>query len=182
MLKDEGIQPSQLQDRIILMSMYNDIVYCTRNNKNECCDNATCVAQYAQNFKPRHWFFLGPGDENKWYGSFINKPDGKWNSTAENMMQEFAESGHFVFSCSFPVSRGGLKWKRRKRFDSLQRRIQVCGDGDENLRVSQPAQYLQSSPVLEKRCEGNKCFSELQPQPLTRFSGKTYKARNLRLV
>ena len=37
--------------------------------------------------------FLGPGDEEKWYGTLSHKPDGKWHVTAEEMMRIFAESG-----------------------------------------------------------------------------------------
>ena len=87
MMEEKGTQPSQVQDRIIFMSMYNDIEYWKKNNRNECCDSAKRVAQFAQNFKPGQWSFLDPGDEETWYGSLIDKPHGEWNSIAENMMQ-----------------------------------------------------------------------------------------------
>ena len=61
--------------KIMFISMYNDIVFWKKNNKNECCDSATRVAQYAQNFKPGHWSFLGLEEEDTWYGSLINKLD-----------------------------------------------------------------------------------------------------------
>ena len=79
MLEEQGIQPSQFQDCIIFMSMCTDSVYWKQNNRNDCCDNATRAAQHAQNFKPGHWSSLGPGDEDKWYRSLINKLTGKWN-------------------------------------------------------------------------------------------------------
>ena len=71
------------------MPMYNDLVCWKNDTENECCDSARRVAQQAQNFKPRLWPFLGPGDEEKWYGGLINKPDGERNLTAMKMMQEF---------------------------------------------------------------------------------------------
>ena len=58
-----------------------------------CRDNATRVAEFDENFKPGRWSFLGLGDKEKRYGSSIDRPLGEWNSTAETVMQEFAESG-----------------------------------------------------------------------------------------
>ena len=45
-------------------------------------------------------FFLDLEIKISGIGSLTNKRDGEWDSTAKNMMQEFAESGHLVFSCS----------------------------------------------------------------------------------
>ena len=56
------------------------------NINNVCCDNARRVAQFAENFKPGELSFLASGNEEKWYGSLINKPDGEWNSTAWKMV------------------------------------------------------------------------------------------------
>ena len=49
-----------------------------------------------------------------WHGSVTNKIDGKWDSTAQIMMQEFAKSGNSVFKCSVPSSRGVLECKKGK--------------------------------------------------------------------
>ena len=38
--------------------------------------------------------------EKKWDGSMADKPDGRWDSTAEVMMKQVAQSGHPVFRCS----------------------------------------------------------------------------------
>ena len=40
MMEEKRTQPSQFQDRIIFISMHNDIVYWTKNNKNKCCDKS----------------------------------------------------------------------------------------------------------------------------------------------
>ena len=48
-----------VQDKIIFTSMYNHVENWRKNSLNECCDNATQVAQYARNFKPRLWSFIG---------------------------------------------------------------------------------------------------------------------------
>ena len=41
--------------------------------------------------------FSRPGPENKWYGTHVSKPNGQWDEVAENMMINFAESGHPIF-------------------------------------------------------------------------------------
>ena len=49
------------------MSMFNDIVWNT--NDGNCLSNAEKVKNYAMRFSKGHWTFLGPGSEEKWYGS-----------------------------------------------------------------------------------------------------------------
>ena len=56
--------------------------------------------------------FIGPGSEKKWYPS-ENSPQGAWDHIAEDMLLEFAESGHPIFRATTPLSRGKLKSKGR---------------------------------------------------------------------
>ena len=58
------------------------------------------------------WSFIGPGSEKKWY-SAENSPQGAWDNIAEDMLLEFAESGHPTFRATTPLSRGQLKGKGR---------------------------------------------------------------------
>ena len=55
---------------------------------------------------------LDPGSEKKWY-SAENSPQGAWDHIAEDMLLEFAESGHPTFRPATPLSRGQLKSKGR---------------------------------------------------------------------
>ena len=55
--------------------------------------------------------FLVPGSEKKWYGTHVNKLDGEWEKTAEDMMLNFAESGHPTFRAASALERGELKSK-----------------------------------------------------------------------
>ena len=71
----------------------------------------TRVTEYARRFTRGHWSVLGPGSEKKWYGTHVNKPDGKWDKTAEDMMLNFAESGHPKFRATSASERGELKSK-----------------------------------------------------------------------
>ena len=57
-------------------------------------------------------FFFGPGSVKKWYFSG-NSPQGAWDDIAEQMLLEFAESGHPIFRATTPLSRGILKSKGR---------------------------------------------------------------------
>ena len=61
-----------------------------------------------------HWSFLGPGEEEKWYGTKNYKPEGQWNSTADVMVANFEDSGHPVFRASSALDRGFLKKKGGK--------------------------------------------------------------------
>ena len=53
---------------------------------------------------------LDPGCEKKWY-SAENSPQGAWDNIADQMLLEFAESGHPTFRATTPLSRGQLKSK-----------------------------------------------------------------------
>ena len=94
------------------MSMFNDISRDRKDNKDECLKNAESVKVLARRFGIGQWSFIGPGSEKKWYSS-ENSPQGAWDNIAEQMMLEFAESGHPIFRATTPLSRGALKSKGR---------------------------------------------------------------------
>ena len=87
------------------MSMYNDIAWDEKGNTERCEYNPQTVANYARKFPRGHWSFLGPGSEKKWYGTNTDKPDGSWDKIAENMMTNFADSGHLLFRASSAFER-----------------------------------------------------------------------------
>ena len=65
-------------------------------------------------FLAGHWTFLGPGTEEKWYGSTDHDEKGHWNCTANKMVQQFKETGHLVFKGVSALRRGVLKQKKGK--------------------------------------------------------------------
>ena len=67
------------------MSMFNDIVWDGKGNIEQCVHNSQAVAEYARKFSRGHWSFLGPGSQEKWYGTYTHKPDGSGDETAEQM-------------------------------------------------------------------------------------------------
>ena len=94
------------------MSMFNDIS-CDRNdNKDEFFKNADYVKVFARRFGIGYGSFIGPGSEKKWYSS-ENSPQGVWDNIAEQILLEFAESGHPIFRATTPLSRVFLKRKGR---------------------------------------------------------------------
>ena len=98
-------------DRIIFISIYNDIAWQEKGNEERCEYNSQTVANYARRFPRGHWSFLGPGSEEKWCGTYTDKPDGSWNLTAENMMANFSESGHPIFRASSAFESGEIRSK-----------------------------------------------------------------------
>ena len=94
------------------MSMFNDISCDSKDNKDECLANAGVVKVLARRFGIGQWSFIGPGSEKKWYSS-ENSPQGARDNIAEQMLLEFAESGHPTFRATTPLSRGILKSKGR---------------------------------------------------------------------
>ena len=112
LLSSMGQTPETFTGRILFMSMFNDIS-CDRNdNKDECLKNADYVKTFARRFGIGQWSFIGPGSEKKWYSS-ENSPQGAWDNIAEQMLLEFAESGHPTFRATTPLSRSILKSKGR---------------------------------------------------------------------
>ena len=86
------------------MSMFNDISCDRKGNKEECLANARVVKVLARKFGIGQWSFIGPGSEKKWY-SAENSAQGAWDHIADEMLLEFAESGHPIFHATTPLSR-----------------------------------------------------------------------------
>ena len=82
-----------------------------KGNKEERLANAGVVKVLAGKFGVGQLSFIGPGSEKKWHPS-ENSPKGAWDHIAEEMLLEFAESGHPTFRATTPLSRGILKSKR----------------------------------------------------------------------
>ena len=91
LMRDLQCEREHFKDKIIFMSMFDDIVWDAQGIKEQCEYQSQIVANYAYEFRRGHWSFLEPGSEKKWYGTYTDKPDGSWDQTAENMMANFSE-------------------------------------------------------------------------------------------
>ena len=110
-LSKMSVEREDFTGRIIFMSMFNDISWRSKENKQECELSAQLVSMYAKRFSPGRWSFLGPGSEKKWYSTHESEPQGEWDRVAELMMLKFGESRYPVFRSTSPLSRGVLKSK-----------------------------------------------------------------------
>ena len=146
LLSNLGQTPATFTGRILSMSMFNDIS-CDRNdNIGECLGNAESVKSFARRFGIGQWSFIGPGSEKKWYSS-ENSPQGAWDNIAEQMLLEFAESGHLVFCATTPLSRRALKSKGLGKLS-----IHFAADQDTiDYSFCQSAQCLRSRGSLMRR-------------------------------
>ena len=62
-LQKKNIKPEHFTDRIIFMSMLNDIEWAKRNIDETCISNSEEVKRFSRG----HWTFVGLGDEKKRY-------------------------------------------------------------------------------------------------------------------
>ena len=103
-MKELKLDPEQFNERIIFMSMFNamfnDIAWGAQGNEEKCI-----------RFLRGRWSFLGPGSEKKWYGTYSDEPDGAWDTTAEDLMLEFAETTRPMFRASSALEKGELRSK-----------------------------------------------------------------------
>ena len=109
MLGELQCEPEQFNDRIIFMSLKNDIVWKEEGNAKKCENNSRTVANYARIFHRGRWSFLGPGSEKKWCGTHHHKPDGEMDKTAEAWCSTLPESGHPIFLASCVFERWELR-------------------------------------------------------------------------
>ena len=130
------------------MSMSNDISWRSEDNERECNANADLVSIYAGRFPAGRWSFLGPGSEKKWYSTHEYKPQGEWDRVAEQMMINFAESGHPVFRATSPLSRGTLKSKGGGKLS-----VHFCADGDTVETVFRAQLFLLISSAFTEQSQ-----------------------------
>ena len=104
-MQEQSIEPENFEDRIIFMSMFNDIDWTRRGNSEQCISNSEHVKNYAKKFTQEHWTFFRLGSEKKWYGKPNYLPEGKWQDTGNMMVEQFEESGHPVFRGVSPLAR-----------------------------------------------------------------------------
>ena len=58
-LQNSNIKPENFGDRIILMSMFNDTDWNTKNNEGECISKSEEIRDHAERFSQGHWTVLG---------------------------------------------------------------------------------------------------------------------------
>ena len=63
MMGDLQCEPENFTDRIIFISMFNDIVWDAKGHDQLCVNNSETIQEYAERFPRGHWSFLRSGSE-----------------------------------------------------------------------------------------------------------------------
>ena len=101
-LQGKNIRLEKFSDRIIFMSMFNDIELERKVNEYSALTPRN-IKEYASNFNDGHWAFLGPWEESKWYEGYAAEYGGKWDLRASQLVGIFENSGHPVFQGVSPL-------------------------------------------------------------------------------
>ena len=72
-----GQTPESFDERIMFMSMFNDVEWTKNGSTETYSHNAQEVAVFARQFKPGHWCFLGHPSGNSWWNGNSNESQGK---------------------------------------------------------------------------------------------------------
>ena len=123
-LQGEHVTPENFSDRIIFMSMFNDIVPEEKDNEDSCALTSRKIKEDASKFKDGHWAFLGPGEESKWDQGYATDDGGKRDLRGSQMVEIFENSGHPVFQGISPLGRGILKKKNNR--DTIHFNEEYC--------------------------------------------------------
>ena len=75
-------EPEHFDDRIIFMSMYNDIFFGENEQTQKIVDTIHRQLQIRLATSLESWSFLEFGSEEKWYGTYTAKLDGSLDQTA----------------------------------------------------------------------------------------------------
>ena len=62
-LQGKHVTPENFRDRIIFMSMFNDIALEKKDFEDSCTLTSRKIKEYASKFNDGHWAFLGLGEE-----------------------------------------------------------------------------------------------------------------------
>ena len=101
--ESETLFLKKFTDRIIFMSMFNDIDCTRKGNDGICASNSQKSGKYAKRFSVLETRRSGM--------ELFLTPEGKWDSTATQMVERFKGNGHPVFKNISALSRGILKQK-----------------------------------------------------------------------
>ena len=158
-----GETPETFTGKILFMSMFIDISCDRKGNKEECVANAKVVTILARKFGIGQWSFIGPGSEKKWYSMEENSPQGIWDQIADEMLLEFAESGHPIFRATTPLSRGKPKSKGHGKLS-----IHYCADQktiETIFRIIAFANQLSLYGAVANMCEEFESLQDRSGQP-----------------
>ena len=98
------IKPENFTGRIILMSMFNDISWGSKDNKIECESIAQLFSLFARRFGAGRWSFLGLGSEKKCYSISEDSPQGEWGQKCRANDVDFRRKRTSSLPCHESIS------------------------------------------------------------------------------
>ena len=132
-LAKKNIQSKQFKDRIIVMSMFSDIV--RKKNDENCISNAEEVRNHALKLPKDIGHFWVQGRKTVVWKFLLRSKKGEWDSTTSKMVQRFKETRHLVVKSISALCRGILKQKKGKNT------IHFNGDSTNTELLSQTMHY-----------------------------------------
>ena len=108
-LEEKNIQPENFEDRIIFMSMFNDILW--KSDDENCISTLRKSRITRRNSFQDFELFCVQGRKRDGMATLTIKKDSSIR-TANKMVQHFKETGHPIFISTSALSRGILFQKR----------------------------------------------------------------------
>ena len=103
--------PEELKDRIIFKAMFNDIDW-TKEEYSAGFFRSSKRSRITQEGSTSNTGHSSVQlKKTKWHGTHSYKPEGKWNTTADIMVDNFKDSGHPLHRATSAVNRGVSKRK-----------------------------------------------------------------------
>ena len=121
LLTDLQCEPEHLKDRIIFMSVFNDFVWDAKGNEARCEHNSPGSCGICSQVPSRSLVFLGPGSEEKWYGTYTYKQMDPGIEGQNKCWQISLGPGHPTFRASSGFARGELRSRvgERSQYTSM---------------------------------------------------------------
>ena len=113
-LQRSKIEPEEFGDRIIFISMFNDIDWTVKETKGIVFQIHTRSRRMHKDSRKDVGRSLALESESKRYENRNNKRDGKCDSIAAQMVQRFRETGHPVLTGARALSLGFLERSKGK--------------------------------------------------------------------
>ena len=147
-LQDRNIEPEKFKDRIISMSMFNDIGWTKRGNSENVFQIQKKLKKYAKSFSRGHWTFLGDADEKKLYGILSYSLEGKWDYTGSQMVERFKENWSSIIQEYQCFESWNSEKKEEQIYHTFQRGFIEHRTLDSHDLFSKSVEFLRSSLKL----------------------------------
>ena len=155
--------------------MFNDINVDKRGSDTSCTLTSVKIQEYATRFVEGRWAFLGRGEGEKWFRGYDYKPEGRWDSVASEMVQNFKNLGHPVIKGTSALNRGFMRKKKDKdtiHYNGESSNVELL------YRILHSANQLCVHGAVTKWCErteSEKKWALIESETLKRAENKRWR-------